>query len=69
MRVQAVLCAEVPDVSVILVVCSLCVFLHMCLFVLCVLCLTVNCLVNAFAICVSEENIFSLKVIVLFFVG
>ena len=28
-------------VSVILVVCSLCVFLSMCLFVLCVLCLTV----------------------------
>ena len=33
-------------VSVILVVCSLCVFLSMCLFVLCGL-----CLLNAFAIC------------------
>ena len=45
----------------------------MCLFVLCVLCLTVlvNCLLNAFAICVGEVNVFPLKVIVLclFFVG
>ena len=43
-------------------------FLSMCLFVLCVLCLTVlmNCLVNAFAICVGEVTFFSLKVIVLF---
>ena len=42
----------------------------MCLFVLCVLCLTVlvNCLLNAFAICVSELIVFSLKVIVLFWV-
>ena len=40
----------------------------MCLFVLCVLCLTVlvNSLLNAFAICVGEVNVFSLKVIVLF---
>ena len=55
-------------VSVGLVVCSLCVFLSMCLFVLCVLCLTVlvNCLLNAFAICVGEVNVFSLKVMVLF---
>ena len=55
-------------VSVILVVCSLCVFLSMCLFVLCVLCLTVlvNCLLNAFAICVCKVNVFSLKVMVLF---
>ena len=37
-------------VSVMLVVCSLSVFLSMCLFVSCVLCLTV--LVIAFAICV-----------------
>ena len=39
-------------VSVMLVVCSLRVFLSMCLFVLCVLCLTmlINCLLNAFAI-------------------
>ena len=39
----------------------------MCLFVVCVLCLTVlvNCLLNAIAICVGEVNIFSLNVIVL----
>ena len=36
--------------------------------VLCVLCLTVlvNCLLNAFAICVGEVRVFSLKVMVLF---
>ena len=63
-------------VSVLLVVCSLSVFLSMCMFVVCVLCLTVlvNCLLNAFAICVGEVNVFSLKVMVLclgcvFFVG
>ena len=51
-------------------VCSLCVFRYMCLFVLCVLCFTVlvNCLLNAFAICVTELIIFSLKVIMLFWV-
>ena len=40
----------------------------MCLFVLCVLCLTVmvNCLLNAYAICVGEVSVFSLKVMVLF---
>ena len=56
-------------VSVMLVVCSLSVFLYMCLFVLCVLCLNVlvNCLLKAFAICVGEVNVFSLKVMVLFF--
>ena len=55
-------------VSVMLVVCSLSVFISMCLFVLCGLCLTVlvNCLLNAFAICVGEVNVFSLKVMVLF---
>ena len=55
-------------VSVMLVFCSLSVFLSMYLFVLCVLCLTVlvNCLLNAFAICVGEVNVFSLKVMVLF---
>ena len=54
-------------VSIILVVYSLCVFLYMCLFVMCVLCLTVlvNCLLDAFAICVGEVNVFYLKVIVL----
>ena len=37
-------------VSVMLFVCSLSIFLSVCLFVLCVLCLTVlvNCLLNAF---------------------
>ena len=37
-------------------------FLSICLFVLCVSCLTVlvNCLLNAFAICVGEVNVFSL---------
>ena len=56
-------------VSVMLVVCSLSVFLSMCLFVLWVLCLNVlvNCLLNAFAICVGEVNVFSLKVMVFFF--
>ena len=55
-------------VSVMLIVCSLSVFLFICLFVLCVLCLTVlvNCLLNAFAICVGEVSVFSLKVMVLF---
>ena len=55
-------------VSVMLVVCSFSVFLSMCLFVLCVLCLNVllNCLLNAFDICVGEVTVFSLKVIVLF---
>ena len=48
-------------VSVMLVVCcSLSVFIYMCLLVFC-LTVLVNCLLNAFAICV-----FSLKVIVLF---
>ena len=55
-------------VCVMLVVCSLNVFLSMCLFVLCVLCLTVlvNYLLNAFAVCVGEVNVFSLKIMVLF---
>ena len=54
-------------VSVMLVVCSFSVFLSMCLFVSCVLCLTVlvNCLLNTFAICVDMVNVFSLKVSVL----
>ena len=47
-------------VSVMLVVCSWSVFLSMCLFVLCVFCLTVlvNCLLNAFVICVGEVSVF-----------
>ena len=55
-------------VNVMLVVGSLSVFLSMCLFVLCVLCLPVlvNCLLNGFAICVGEVNVSSLKVMVLF---
>ena len=52
-------------VSVMLVVCSLSVFLSMCLFVLC-LTVFVNCLLNEFAICVGGVTVFSLKVIVLF---
>ena len=52
-------------VSVMLVVCSLSVFLSMCLLVLC-LTVLVNCLLNAFAICVDEVTAFSLKMIVLF---
>ena len=57
-------------VSVILVVCSLSVILSMCLFVLCVLCLTVlvDCLLNAFAICMGEANVFSLKLLCCFWV-
>ena len=41
--------------SVMLYPCMLCVSLLMCLFVLCVACLTVfvNCLVNQFAMCVG----------------
>ena len=52
--------------SVVVVACSLCVFLSMCLFVLCVLSITVfvNGLLNAFAICVGDVIVFSLKVIV-----
>ena len=54
-------------VSVMSVACSLSVFLSMCLFVLCVLCLTVlvNCLLNAFTSCMGEVIVFSLKVMVL----
>ena len=51
--------------SVMLVVCSLIVFLSICLFVLC-LTVLVNCLLNVFAICVGEVSIFSLKGMVLF---
>ena len=39
----------------------------MCLFVLC-LTVLVNCLLNAFAICMGEVTVFSLKVMVLFWV-
>ena len=52
--------------SVMLVLCSLSVFLSMCLFVMCDSCLTVlvNCVLNVFAICVGEVNVFSMKVMV-----
>ena len=58
-------------VSVMLVVRSFSVFLSMFLFVVCVLCLTVfvNCLLNAFTICMGEVNVLSLKVIVCFFLA
>ena len=58
-------------VSVMLVVCSLSVFLYMCLLVLCVLCLTVlmNCLLNAFVVCVCEVNILSLMKVMVLFLG
>ena len=52
-------------VSVMLVVCSLSVFLSMCLFFVC-LTVLVNCLLNAFSVCVGEVTVSSLKVIVLF---
>ena len=54
-------------VSVMLGVCSLSVPIYVSV-VLRVLCLTVlvNCLLNAFAICVGEMSVFSLKVMVLF---
>ena len=83
MRVQAVLCFEVPVVnsirhcgvvvlacfiascicvvvSIIVVICSLCVLLYLSVCAVC-LCLTVlvNCLLNAFAICVGEVIVFS----------
>ena len=51
-------------VSVILVN-SLCVFLSMCMFVFC-LSVLMNCLLNAFVICVRKVNVFSLKCIMLF---
>ena len=65
-------------VSVILVVCSLCVFLSICLFVVCVflsICLFVVCVFLSICLvcfvcfmfdCVVKVNVFYLKVIVLF---
>ena len=50
-------------VSVMLVVCSLSVFLSMCLFVLCLTVLA-NGLLNVFAICVGEVSVLSLKIMV-----
>ena len=50
--------------SVMLYPCMLCVALLMCLFVLCVACLTVfvNCLVKQFAMCVGVVAILLLNV-------
>ena len=50
--------------SVMLYPCMLCVALVMCLFVLCVACLTVfvNCLVKQFAMCLSVVDILLLNV-------
>ena len=63
MALLFLLCCSVSWTSVIVTVCSLCVFLSMC-----VLCFTVlvNCLLNAFSICVGEVLVFSLKAMVLF---
>ena len=55
-------------VSVMLYTCMLCVALLMCLFVLCVACLTVfvNCLVKQFAMCVGVVAILLLNVMDVF---
>ena len=54
--------------SVMLYPCMLCVTLLMCLFVLCVACLTlfVNCLVKQFAMCVGVVAILLLNVMDVF---
>ena len=54
--------------SVMLYPCMLCVSLSMCLFVLCVACLTVfvNCLVKHFAMCLGVEPILLLNVMEVF---
>ena len=54
--------------SVMLYPCMLCVALSMCLFVLCVACLTVfvNCLVKQFAMCLGVVAILLLNVMELF---
>ena len=54
--------------SVMLYPCMLCVALLMCLFVLCVVCLTVfvNCLVKQFAMCVGVVAILLLNVMDVF---
>ena len=54
--------------SVMLYPCMLCVALSMCLFVLCVACLTVfvNCLVNQFAMCLGVVAILLLNVMEVF---
>ena len=54
--------------SVMLYPCMLCVALLMCLFVLCVVCLTVfvNCLVQQFAMCLGVVAILLLNVMDVF---
>ena len=52
--------------SVMLYPCMLCVALSMCLFVLCVACLTVNCLVKQFAMCLGVVAILLLNVMEVF---
>ena len=54
--------------SVMLYPCMLCVSLLMCLFVLCVACLTVsvNCLVKQFAMCLGDVAILLLNVMDVF---
>ena len=58
-------------VSVTLYPCMLCVSLLMCLFVMCVACLTlfVNCLLKQFEICLGEVAILWLNVMEVFSVG
>ena len=54
--------------SVMLYPCMLCVALFMCLFVLCVACLTgfVNCLVKQFAMCLGVVAILLLNVFIVY---
>ena len=54
--------------SVMLYLCMLCVSLLMCLYVLCVACLTVfvNCFVKQFAVCLDEVTILLLNVMEVF---
>ena len=54
--------------SVMLYPCMLCVSLSMCLFVLCVACLTVfvNCLLKQFAMCLNVVTILLLNVMNMF---
>ena len=58
-------------VSVMLYPCILCVALLVCLFVLCVACLTlfVNCLVKQFAMCLGVVAILLMNVMYVFSMG
>ena len=55
--------------SVMLYPCMLCVARLMCLFVLCVACLIVNCLMKQFAMCVGVVAILLLNVMDVFSVS